>query len=84
MVITLPPELEAKLQQVANRQGKDLATIVTELLTQSLAQEANLPIQPARFMRFAGIAAEDAALLEALEQDVLSDRASDLQHQPDQ
>jgi predicted DNA-binding protein len=69
MPITLPPELEAKLQQVANRQGKDLSTIVTE--------------QSAKFMRFAGIAAEDASLLEALEEDVLGDRASDLQRQPD-
>jgi predicted transcriptional regulator len=84
MPITLPPELEAKLQQVANRQGKDLSTIVTELLTQSLAQEPNLPnAQSAKFMRFAGIAAEDASLLEALEEDVLGDRSSDLQRQPD-
>jgi hypothetical protein len=48
MTITLPPELEAQLQQAAALQGKDLATIVIEILMQVLAQEPKfLAPQPA-------------------------------------
>jgi hypothetical protein len=84
MTITLPPELEAQLQQAAALQGKDLATMVIEILMQVLAQEPKfLAPQPAKFMRFAGIAVQDIALMDALEQDVIRDRSSDLQRQLD-
>jgi hypothetical protein len=36
MTITLPPELQTQLQTLADRRGKDLNTIVIELLAQSL------------------------------------------------
>ena len=36
MTITLPPELQTKLQTLADRRGEDLNTIVIELLAQSL------------------------------------------------
>lgn len=86
MQITLPPELEANLRAIATRQGKDLVTIVIEVLTQSLAlnqpRNSIIPKQP-RFMRFAGIAARETALLVSLEEDVNRDRALDLQRQID-
>ena len=36
MTITLPPELQTRLQTLADRRGEDLNTIVIELLAQSL------------------------------------------------
>jgi hypothetical protein len=58
--------------------------MVIEILMQVLSQEPQfLAPQPAKFMRFAGIAAQDTALLDALEQDIARDRSSDLQRQLD-
>jgi hypothetical protein len=80
--VEITPIAEAQLQQAAALQGKDLATIVIEILMQVLAQEPKfLAPQPAKFMRFAGIAVQDAALMDALEQDIIRDRSSDLQRQ---
>ncbi|MDY6785639.1 MAG: hypothetical protein SW833_24330 [Cyanobacteriota bacterium] len=62
MTITLPPELEAQLLEAAQLQGKDLATLVVEILIQVLAKDSHsLSPQPAKFMRFAGIASQDTA-----------------------
>jgi hypothetical protein len=36
MTISLPPELQAQLQNLADRRGEDLNTIVVELLAQGL------------------------------------------------
>lgn len=84
MTITLPPELEATLQAIAKRQGKDITAIVIEMLTQSLATSANATFpKQAKFMRFAGIAAEESTLLISLEEDINRDRALDLQRQVD-
>lgn len=84
MTISLPPELEVTLQAIADRQGKDINVIVIEILTQSLATDSNatIPKQP-KFMRFAGIAAEESSLLTSLEEDVNRERDLDLQRQVD-
>ena len=84
MTISLPPELEVTLQAIADRQGKDITAIVVEILTQSLALNPNatFPKQP-KFMRFAGIAAEESSLLTSIEEDVNRVRALDLQRQVD-
>jgi hypothetical protein len=75
MTITLSPELEATLQAIADRQGKDINALVIEILTQSLAVNPNatFPPQP-KFMRFASIAAEESSLLFSLEEDINRDR----------
>jgi hypothetical protein len=36
MTITLPPELQAQLQNLADRRGSDINTIMVELLAQGL------------------------------------------------
>lgn len=41
IVVTLTPELEAKLQEKATKQGQDINHVVTELLNQILAWEAD-------------------------------------------
>jgi hypothetical protein len=40
MTITLPPELQATLQSLADQRGEDIDTIVIELLTQSLSHNS--------------------------------------------
>jgi hypothetical protein len=84
MTISLPPELEVTLQAIADRQGKDITALVIEILTQSLALNPNATFtKQAKFMRFAGIAAEESTLLTSLEEDVNRERALDLQRQVD-
>ena len=84
MNITLPIELEIALQAIASRQGKDITAIAIEILTQSLAINPNATFpRPAKFMRFAGIAAEESALLTSMEEDINRDRALDLQRHVD-
>ncbi|MFB2979182.1 hypothetical protein [Microseira sp. BLCC-F43] len=84
MIITLPPDLEVVLQAIALRQGKDITAIAIEILTQSLAVNPNaIFTKQAKFMRFAGIAAEESAVLTSLEEDVFRDRALDLKRQVD-
>lgn len=41
IVVTLTPELEAKLRAKAAKQGQDINRVVTELLNQILAWEAD-------------------------------------------
>jgi hypothetical protein len=84
MIITLPPDLEVALQAIALRQGKDITAIAIEILTQSLAINPNaIFTKQAKFMRFAGIAAEESALVISMEEDICRDRALDLQRQID-
>ena len=84
MTITLPPELEVALQAIASRQGKDITEIAIEILTQCLAINPNATFpKQAKFMRFAGIAAEESTLLTSMEEDVFRDRALDIQRQVD-
>ncbi len=40
MTISLPPELQAQLQTLADRRGEDINTIVLELLAQGLNPSA--------------------------------------------
>jgi hypothetical protein len=40
MTITLPPELQAAIQSIADRRGADLNTIVLELIAQSLPKNS--------------------------------------------
>jgi hypothetical protein len=42
MTITLPPELQAQLQSLADRRGSDLNTIMIELLAQGLNSPSTL------------------------------------------
>lgn len=84
MIITLTPELEIALQAIASRQGKDITAIAIEILNQSLAVNPNaIFTRQSKFMRFAGIAAEESTLLTSLEEDVNRDRALDLKRQID-
>jgi predicted transcriptional regulator len=41
IVVTLTPELEAKLREKATKQGQDINYVVTELLNQILTWEAD-------------------------------------------
>ncbi|MBE9142255.1 hypothetical protein [Planktothrix mougeotii] len=41
IVVTLTPELEAKLREKATKQGQDINIVVTELLNQILTWEAD-------------------------------------------
>ena len=77
MSITLPSNLQNRLKALAECQGKDITSLVVELLSQSLTPllENNPPKTTAPFMRFAGIAGPEASVWIEISADVEQERA---------